>query len=154
MAGNRAGRYIACDCHAHLVSKAGPVKRHLIHRDVVHWQATQYCVHYRRWFICDNERNIALLVSDLRLCVLNAAPFESRWWRFTANHGTGFTDEMRMIIAFDISPSPSGEALSLNWRDISSMAGKELMRLLPPFGWVLFLHVVNFRGEASKPGCF
>ncbi len=31
---------------------------------------------------------------------------ESRWWRFTANHGTGFTDEMRMIIAFDISPSP------------------------------------------------
>ncbi len=33
--------------------------------------------------------------------VLTAAPFESRWWRFTANHGTGFTDEMRIRIAFD-----------------------------------------------------
>ncbi len=32
--------------------------------------------------------------------------FENRWWRFTANQGTGFTDEMRMHIAWDISPSP------------------------------------------------
>ncbi len=29
--------------------------------------------------------DIASLVSDLRLCVLNAAPFENRWWRLTAN---------------------------------------------------------------------
>ncbi len=29
-------------------------------------------------FICDSERDIASLVSDLRLCVLNAAPFENR----------------------------------------------------------------------------
>ncbi len=62
---------------------------------------TQSCVHNRRWISFDYEREIALLVSDLRLCVLTAAPSESRWWRFTANHGTGFTEEMRMIIAFD-----------------------------------------------------
>ncbi len=42
------------------------------------------------------------LVSDLRLCVLNAAPSENRWWRFTTNQGTGFTDEMRKHIAWDI----------------------------------------------------
>ncbi len=56
------------------------------------------------------ERDIASLVSELRLCVLNAAPFENRWWRLTANQGTGFTDEMRMHIAWDISPSPTSEA--------------------------------------------
>ncbi len=28
------------------------------------------------------------------------------------------------------------------------------IRLLPLFGRVMFLRVVNFRGEASKPGCF
>ncbi len=32
---------------------------------------------------------------------LTAAPSENRWWRFTANHGTGFTVEMRMLIEFD-----------------------------------------------------
>ncbi len=62
---------------------------------------------YRRRFICDNESDIASLVSDLRLGVLNAALFENRWWRFTANQGAGFTDEMRMHIAWDISPSPT-----------------------------------------------
>ncbi len=46
------------------------------------------------------------------LCVLNAAPFESRWWRFTANHRTVFTDEMRMTIACKISCSPKCEKLS------------------------------------------
>ncbi len=56
------------------------------------------------------ERDIASL--DLRLCVLNAAPFENRWWRLTANQRTGFTDEMRMHIAWDISPSPT---LSCKW---------------------------------------
>ncbi len=61
----RAGRYIACDCHAYLVCKAGSVisaksvtcfqmERHLIHRAVVPWQATQYSVRYRRRLICDN----------------------------------------------------------------------------------------------------
>ncbi len=30
---------------------------------------------------------------------IKCAPFENSWWRFTANHGTGFTDEMRMHIA-------------------------------------------------------
>ncbi len=53
-----------------------------------------------------------LLVSDLRLCVLNAAPFENRWWRLTANQETGFTDEMRMHIAWDISPNPTIEYVS------------------------------------------
>ncbi len=52
------------------------------------------------------ERDIASLVRDLWLRVLNAAPFENSWWRLTANQGTGFTDEMRMHIAWDISPSP------------------------------------------------
>ncbi len=56
---------------------------------------------------CDSEREIAQLVSDLRLCVLNAAPYENSWWRFTANHRTVFTDEMRMTIACNISCSPS-----------------------------------------------
>ncbi len=47
------------------------------------------------------------LFSELRLCVLNTAPFENRWWRFTANHRTVFTDEMRMTIACKISCSPT-----------------------------------------------
>ncbi len=51
------------------------MERHLIHRAVVHWQARQYRFQNWRRFICDSERNIASLVSDLRLCVLNAAPF-------------------------------------------------------------------------------
>ncbi len=48
------------------------------------------------FIIADIERDI-----DLQLCVVNAAPSESSWWRFTTNHRTGFTDEIRMIIAFD-----------------------------------------------------
>ncbi len=40
------------------------------------------------------EHDIASLVSDLRFRVLNAAPFENRWWRLTANQGAGFTDEI------------------------------------------------------------
>ncbi len=65
------------------------------------------CAQNRRWIACDSEREIALLVSDLRLCVLNAAPFENNWWRFTANQRTVFTDEMRMTIACNIPCSPS-----------------------------------------------
>ncbi len=33
---------------------------------------------------------------NLMLCVLTAAPFENRWWRFTTNQGSGFTDEMHI----------------------------------------------------------
>ncbi len=61
------------------------MERHLIHRAVDHWQATQYRIHYRSWIAFDMNCDIASLVSDLRLCVLNAAPFENRWWRLTAN---------------------------------------------------------------------
>ncbi len=35
-------------------------------------------VHYRRWIAFDNECDIASLVSELRICVLNATPFENR----------------------------------------------------------------------------
>ncbi len=45
----------------------------------------------------------------LAVCVLNAAPFENSWWRFTANHRTVFTDEMRMTIACKISCSPTSD---------------------------------------------
>ncbi len=38
------------------------------------------------------ESDIAKLVSELRLCVLPAAPFENSWWGFRA----GFTDEKRL----------------------------------------------------------
>ncbi len=65
-------------------------------RAVVHWPARQYHVQYRRWIAFDYEHDISWLVSEL--CVLTAAPFESRWWRFSANHRTSFTDEMRMRI--------------------------------------------------------
>ncbi len=63
---------------------------------VVRWQAMQNHVHNRMRFISDYERDFAWLVSELRLRVLNAAPSENRWWRFTANQRTSFTDEMRM----------------------------------------------------------
>ncbi len=36
----------------------------------------------RRWIACDSEHYIAKLISDLRLCVLNANSSESRWWDF------------------------------------------------------------------------
>ncbi len=38
----------------------------------------------------------AIVVSELRLCVLNTSPSESIWWRLYTNHRTGFSDEMRM----------------------------------------------------------
>ncbi len=86
----RAVQLIACDSHANLISKA-----------VVHWQAMRYHVHNWMRFICDIERDIAYLVSEQRLNILTAALFENRWWRFTANHGAGFTDahenSMRLI---------------------------------------------------------
>ncbi len=72
-----------------------------------------------RWIACDNERDIASLVSDLRLCVLNASPFENRWWRFTANQGASFTDEMCMTIAWDISPRPTQKLRSFSLKSQS-----------------------------------
>ncbi len=39
------------------------MERKLIHRAVVHWQATQYHVHYRRRFICDYEHELRSLQS-------------------------------------------------------------------------------------------
>ncbi len=80
------------------------MERHLIHRAVVHGQATQFALR----IACDSERE--KLVSDLWLCVLNAAPSESRWWRFTAKQRTIFTDEMRTI-ACNISCSPSKDVI-------------------------------------------
>ncbi len=66
-------------------------------------------VHYRMRFNCESERELRsqFSVSELQLCVLNAAPFESSWWRCTANHRTVFTYEMRMTIACNISCSPN-----------------------------------------------
>ncbi len=75
------------------------MEQHLLHRAVVHWEATQTAV-----IIVSNF--FALLVSELRLCVVNAAPSESRWWRFTADYRTGFTDKMRMEIGFDLIVQP------------------------------------------------
>ncbi len=71
--------------------------------------------------VCDSEpyftdkiSNIAFLITNVSHSIMNAkllrlsvnygsvftaAPSESRRWRFSANHGTGFTDEMHMRIA-------------------------------------------------------
>ncbi len=77
---------------------------------------TSYAIHAQnhRWTACDIERDIAKLVSELRLCVLNAAPFENSWWRFINNHRTGFTDEMRMTIVCHISCSPDIKPLCVS----------------------------------------
>ncbi len=79
----------------------------------------QYHVHNRMRFISDSERDFAWLVSELWLRVLNAAPSENRWWRFTANQRTGFTDEMCMRIAWDISPSPNVSIVSTSPAEFS-----------------------------------
>ncbi len=70
---------------------------------------TSYAIHAQnhRCIACDSEREIAELVRELRLCVLNAAPFENNWSKFTANHRTVFTEEIRMTIACNISCSPN-----------------------------------------------
>ncbi len=74
-------------------------------------RSLSHAIHLRFW------ARIVQLVSELRLCVLNAASSESRWWRFTANHWTGFTDEMHMTITCNISCSPSKDAL--NWPEVT-----------------------------------
>ncbi len=48
------------------------------------------------WKLMDANQNTSLF-----RFVLNAAPSESMWRRFTTNHRTGFTDEMQMNIACD-----------------------------------------------------
>ncbi len=40
-------------------------------------------------------------ITSTSITVVIAAPFESKWWRFTANQETDFTDEMCMIIKFN-----------------------------------------------------
>ncbi len=69
----------------------------LIHRAVDHRQAMQHRIYNHRQYIAVISRS---------LCI-KYAPSESRWWRFTTNHRTGFTDEMHMIIAFDYLHSRS-----------------------------------------------
>ncbi len=80
------------DCHAHLVSEASSV----------------ISSNEMRIIKCDSSAILnAILRSDLWPCVLNGAPSESTRWRFTTNHRTGFTDDMCVIIACDLSCSTS-----------------------------------------------
>ncbi len=76
----------------------------------------------------NNETRAARLIADespmilnVILCsLLNAAPSESTWWRFTTNNRTGFTDEMCMTIVCDLSCSPKWNACLKNknaWAD-------------------------------------
>ncbi len=64
-------------------------------------RSLSHAMHPRFWM------RIAKLVSEQRLGVLNAAPFENSWRWFSANHRTVFTEEIRMTIARNISCSPS-----------------------------------------------
>ncbi len=52
----RAARYIACDSHAHLASKAGSVIS-----GYASYKRTSYAIRTqnRRWIACDSERDIA-----------------------------------------------------------------------------------------------
>ncbi len=56
----------------------------------------------------------AYIVSELRLCVANAASSESTWWRFTTDYRTGFPDQMRTTITCDLSCSPTLDGIILN----------------------------------------
>ncbi len=136
----RAARYIACDCHAHLVSKAGSVISNkspsvhsdrvaLLHRAVVLWQATQYPVHYHRRFICDYERELSSLSENTAMCS-KCRSIWMQWWRFITYHRTSFTDEIAQTIACNISCSPNDmscfiflESIVLNRSDISLRLG-------------------------------
>ncbi len=70
-------------------SPAFKTLQQLIHRAVVHWQAAQIQV--------DNEGGFAQLVSEQRLCVVNAAPCEiTHMMEITADYRTGFTDKVRI----------------------------------------------------------
>ncbi len=50
---------------------------------------------------------IVMRISSVKTFLWLAASSESSWWRFTANHRTIFTDEMRITIACNISCSPN-----------------------------------------------
>ncbi len=80
------------------------MERHLIHGAVVHRQATHI----------STDISPSIWTRYCVACQWSTAPCikcRSIWKqvmeRLTANQGTGFTDEMRMHIAWDISPSPS-----------------------------------------------
>ncbi len=65
------------------------MEQHLPHRAVVHWQAAQNYVYYHPGFV--------QLVSEQRLCVVNAAPCEiMHVMEITADYRIGFTDKMRI----------------------------------------------------------
>ncbi len=119
----RAAWYIACASHAHLIGKDGSVitckspspafrgssiytqrRRSLTSYAISH--SLSHAIRLRLW------ARIAQLVSELWLCVLNAASFENRRWRFTASHRTVLTDEMRITIACKISCSPNSRSLN------------------------------------------
>ncbi len=66
--------------------------------------------HYRKRFCQFHNPTIilsAIMNTILRSlseeygCVLNAASSESRWWTFSTNHRTGFTDKMCMTVAIN-----------------------------------------------------
>ncbi len=64
-----------------------------------------------RWgglYLTDKLRNIVFIIEGDSSAITNAicpslsVNYGSAYeWRFTANHGTGFTDEMRMLIKLD-----------------------------------------------------
>ncbi len=65
------------------------MEQHLPHRAVDHWRAALIQV--------DNECGFAQLVSEQRLCVVNAAPCEiMHVMEITTDYRTGFTDKMRI----------------------------------------------------------
>ncbi len=105
----RAVQLIEFDSHAHLVSKAGsvisskspsPVSNavQLIHRAVVHWQVRQFRVHNRIRFICDYETRYRVACQWTTALCINCRCVWKQVMAISANHGTGFTDEMRMRI--------------------------------------------------------
>ncbi len=71
-----AVQFIACDCHAHLVSKAGSVISRTSASPAFRWSR--------------NSLTSLALSQAIHL----------------TNHGTGFTDEIRMTIACDYLHSP------------------------------------------------
>ncbi len=60
----------------------------------------------------------------MALCI-KCRSIENRWWRFSANNRTVFTDEMRMTIACKISCSPSIYIVVINcgWRMDGTVGG-------------------------------
>ncbi len=57
--------------------------------------------------VLESNRKPLNLIDSLSTQRLTAAQFKNRWCWFTANHGAGFTDEMRMRTACGYLHSPS-----------------------------------------------